>query len=344
MSAQTAILILMASIVLPVSQVVEEFFNRNHSRQDGKFTSGSGGRSTGARPNTVKVHDGKAYNTLMVPSGKAASHFKNGTGGRTPVFEGKHTKESVQTQASKLALKQRHSAMLEATRRSGSDAQPSTRISRAHPGTMKAGQNASTGASLKNGQIHLGGKAVTGKVRKDGNMWEAKLLGKEHSQSVMSGQHNSRGHALYKNEQNSIRESTRAGLVKAVERHLAGQAADKRIGDAKSKAAYSPAQNNADGRRLNTMSSLVVEGLRHHGPTKASQVSVSKDGSVKIKGQAQDFIKIGRGATESGRSGYTVTGANIQSSRGASIPKIFKTQAAAKMEVAKRVSAASLVN
>lgn len=68
------------------------------------------------------------------------------------------------------------------------------------------------------------------------------------------------------------------------------------------------------------------------GPIKASQISVSSDGSVKLKGQPSDF-KIVKGYDSRMRPRYQVEGIQISSQRRQS----FKTQAAAKVAIAKQI-------
>lgn len=187
----------MAVIVLPATPQVEEFFNRNHSHADGRFTSGGGsggghsktsypkagtqggknrattsGKRTGKDGDAVDIVTRARYVASLHDRGTGkVSYPKGGTQG------GKHkataTGRRASSDADAVGLFDRGK-----TARAARSAQESK--APAHKAPAAPAKSSSAPKVVAN-KIVVDGKPVTRKITKVGSTYVATLVGKQHS-------------------------------------------------------------------------------------------------------------------------------------------------------------------
>jgi hypothetical protein len=177
-------------------------------------------------------------------------------------------------------------------------------------------------ASIRGGKVSINGEAVTGKVTNtnprntSGGMWQAKLLSK-YSKNSLS---------------NTVQGKTKAELAAKVKKAIEEDAAKGRqsaSGVSSKLVSGTPAANRARG-----ISASNMEKFSKIGPTKPADVKIGRDGVAKVKGV--EVGKVSRGSDNKWR----IEGKDKQSGRGGMEPRTWKTQAAAKAELARDVNAA----
>lgn len=179
------------------------------------------------------------------------------------------------------------------------------------------------GPSIKNGEVHVDGKSITGKITKRGGQYWASMKGSQHQITRYDGTRTVR----------QVTGKTRKEMMDAAHKlHLEDQA--RASVDWAARRASSRSMSQTDLNRIGRLSESTAQQVRGLGKTAPSKISIGRDGTPSVNGKKAPMYKI----RKSSAGVYHIDGVESRSGE-YSRPRVFKTHAAVKAYIAKEINA-----